>query len=226
MAEFTIIDDGDFDTAQESGPLFFDTALLTNNLRYIARQRFMQNINRFVPLPFGSAHPTLPGYILCKEGTPDHVGNGVGVWERIYCVLPDQWDDYRTHNYNFIGFMSSTSDDPNDPDTLKARNRFTKCVMSRIHYNYYLVYPGAGNSGRHYSSVGRIPIITAQSYYFGSDPTLMVDFLNDSPNATSPTLTAYKALITAKTEIVAEDSSIDQFFGPIYQRITRYVVAQ
>ena len=43
--------------------------------------------------------------------------------------------------------------------------------------------------------------------------------------ATSPTRTAYAALIAAGTEIVAEDSRLTRWQGNMWLRQTRYVVA-
>ena len=234
---FKIIDDGDFTTAKEAGPTVFDTALLTNNLRYIARQDFMQNFLDFSPLAFGTFHPTLTDYRLVRETPLENVGCGVAKWTRVYCIVPDSWSDYRTHSYKFPGFCKDAKGDPRtvaDSGEI-SRAPFTKVVISRIRHDYYLVGPGLP-----FPTVGDIPIINSQQFYMIGNSTFFVDYLNDAPVSgtsfeTVPSLTTYSSWIGGMVtgavgaignEIVAEDSSVEQWMGPIYERITRYVKPQ
>jgi hypothetical protein len=173
----------------------------------------------------GSASPVDGGatgdsnaYLIAISPHED-MGQGVVKWTETFCKKPADRNEYESYAYNFIGYYGVWGI---GITAVTGRPRFTQSVTSRLAHKYYI--PGIDGG---IATPADIPIIAAQAYIYGAT-TNNVDFLADSPPftaATSPTRTAYEALVTAGTEIVAEASIIRRWQGGIYERVTRYVKA-
>ena len=97
-----------------------------------------------------------------------------------------------------------------------GRDPFTKVVQSEIKYDYYL--PGVSAGIAIHSD---IPIITTETIL--TNEGSKTD--SYSPQ-TFPTRESYENRIAAGTLIVAESSTARRWRGEIYERATRYVVAE
>jgi hypothetical protein len=143
-----------------------------------------------------------------------------------FSKVPANRSEYETFAYNWIGFVGSAiplqwaTPNPADP----FRERFTRTVLSRTDFVYYL--PGIG--GGQPATVDAITLIPATTYYVTGAPTIYWNYLD---TATTPTRAAYAAMVAADIatpasySIVAEDSRVHRWLGNIYERSTRYVKA-
>lgn len=250
-----ILTDGDFTAAAEAGPIIKVATLPTTNSRYVLRQEFMQELAYFEPQLLGSAHPSESGFVLVQETDPTPIGGGLLSWTRVYARVPDAWDEWKTFNYAFIGFAGvtwrsglawATVGDTSFSGwvTVSGREREEQTVQSRIRHEYYLT-----GDGQQYTTPASIPILARQKYTVADYAS--VDHLRNENDVTlngwtalptQPTRTDYEAWIanaethgwaagvapsgTNPGQIIAEDSYVQQWLGPIYERITRYVLAR
>jgi hypothetical protein len=141
-------------------------------------------------------------------------------WTRKWCTKPGTHDDYENYAYNFIGFYGRWGI---GEISASGRDRFTKVVLSRIANIYYVIAASGGD----YTAASGIPNIDVQRYVVNG--TIMeMDYLADAPpftTATNPSRTTYEGWVSGGTEIVAEESNVHRWMGPIWVRRTRYVVA-
>ena len=96
-----------------------------------------------------------------------------------------------------------------------GRDPLTQVVASFIQMDYFR--PGVSNG---IASDADIPILIP-TIITGGDGKQTNTYGDDS----FPTLPTYQALVTAKTRIVAEASTVKLWMGNIFERATRYVVA-
>lgn len=185
------------------------------NINYILRQTFQIDINSYAPLALDTAHPDYADFILVSEGPQQDMGGGVVQWERVYAKVPETFARPNgNYAYNFIGFFGAVGG-----VTVTGRDRFTRNVPVQLTREFYNT-----------TDPDSIPVVQAQRYYYGSNPTLDLDALADSPpftQATTPTRTEYEAMIAANEyNIVVEESQISVWQGNIYVRETRRIKAQ
>ncbi len=198
---------------------------------YILEQDYMQlkssysaaALNTTHYSAMGGASPTDGGATgdssayLVGIGPHADQGQGVIMWTETYSTKPAARNEYESFSYNFIGVYGAAGE-----TTITGRDRFTKTVMSRLAYAYYI--PGVDGG---ITTAADIPLIDAQRYVWDSTENDS-DWLADSPpftDATDPTRTTYEGWI-GSTEIVAEESVVRRWMGGIYERVTRYIVAQ
>lgn len=222
-----MITSGPLETAKPSGAPVFSAPFssLGVNTVFVLRQPWMQFLVNFAPLALDTPHPVYADFLLVEESPLEDSGvAGVVKWSRIYAKKPEDFSrPAGNYSYNFIGFFGSFG---SAVTQATGRNRFTRNVPARLQRDFFLI--GASPSAD-FLTFEEIPQISQQRYYYGSDPTLDLDFLADSPpfqQATTPSATAYKAMITAEDEIVAEASKLEVWMGNIYIRETIYVKAQ
>jgi hypothetical protein len=218
MAAFKV--DGDFTVATACSAARKLFPIPGDNTSFIVEQDFMQFFANFTPLALNTAHPTFTNAYLVEETPLQDLGGGVARWTRRYAQIPATRDEYETFAYHFIGFEGNFNI---GSPLITGRDRFTKVVVSRIHYEYFLCA-----AGQPYEDPGDIPIISEQQYLAAPGSDMPVDWLRDSPPfdvPSDPTRAAYEAMIAAGTEIVAEDSRVSRWLGNIYERSTRYVKA-
>jgi hypothetical protein len=222
--------DGDFSTALPCGGAIDSAPFEDTTERYISEQPYMQAAASFTPTARGTAHPTRTGWFLAAESAPQPLGNGIVKWNRTYVSKPATRYEFQRFAYPFIGYWGMTGINVTQ---VTGRDRVVIPCQSRIKHEYFRIAATGGD----YTSEADIPILAAQKYYYGS-PSVLVDFIGNAPPLmmdTTPSRTGYEAWITdanankwAATigQIVAEDSTIQPWIGPIFVRSTRYVLAQ
>ena len=142
-------------------------------------------------------------------------------WTQSWAKIPTAWDGYESYAYSFIGFSGVFGAGTTLPS---GRDRYTRTVKSRVAHAYFLVK--AGTTYATAEALWAAQAIEPQKYVLDGS-TMEVDWLTDNPPYTfdtDPTRTYYEEHIIG-TEIVAE-CSLKQWMGCIYERITRYVVAE
>lgn len=175
----------------------------------------------------GLAMAGLGGLILVKEGNPEPIGAGLVAFTARWASIPQTRNRLEQFAYNFIGFAN--------------RARFSKCVNSRLQFDYFvfddynvlgtpLFTPGGGGV-RLNASTGLYPdglILNEQRYFLLTDNYADQDelFDFDGTDGTVPSESEYKVFIGSGAEIVVESSTLSQWMGNIYERRTRFVLAQ
>ena len=188
------------------------------------RETWWQTEADYTPLALDTAHGTIAGAYLVSEENHARVGGGVLSWTRVYATVPSAWNDFVTVSYQFPGYKWNTGDgfvDRGEPRSIS--------VPCRVLHEYFLC-----KTGQTYETPEDIPVIERQRYIltYGDEGVSDVDYvlINSDPGPTgfltTPSGAAYDALVTAGTEIVAEDSYLENHGGNIWCRITKYVVAR
>jgi hypothetical protein len=247
--------DGDFTVPAACWLPAFSSPLAVSTKEYVFTQEWMQSRKTVSATTIGTGHPSsglTPDYSafkLISEGPKNDIGGGLVKWQRTYAKAPDSHDEFESYSYSFIGFVGTISRSGGVIATGRARN--AAVVTSRVRHDYFLV--GAGQT---YANAGVIPIVRAQGYYAGASPgpaeAIVTDYICDAFTntdtgqavpATVPSRSTYNAWVSAALaygfdpgavsvlganpgQIVAEDSRITRWMGPIFLRQTRYVLAQ
>jgi hypothetical protein len=235
--------DGDWTVASASGGKEKTFPFEGDPDAFLTTQSFVQFFANFARLPLNSVDPDDPISYLVAESELTDLGGGVVSWNRTYARIPSARNEYESFAYTFPGFVATLAQRQTTPWALPSgthtavddpgRSPKTESVTSRLLHEYFLV----GANGQ-YDTADDIPSTPAQTYvygaFFGSNAggdvpdrllwpaTTILGYVN----GTSPTKEAYKALVTAGSEIVAEDSKLKRWRGNIYERVTRYVVAK
>ena len=179
---------------------------------FIEEQRYIQTKADFARLALNTAHPTIASCYLVQETDPRNVGGGLVEWERIYANVPAERNEYESLLYTFVPIIRATGG-------TGVRGAFTLKVTSRVEYKYWLI--GTGGS---YATAPEIPTVAGfvpKQDIWGAE--VVVDFLSQTTNPTSDT---YLTWVAAEAELCVEDSDVHAWMGNIYERVTRYVVAQ
>jgi hypothetical protein len=206
-----------------TGPPRF-AAPFPSNEYCVMEEDFRQTLAGFVAgtgaVTIGSAHAApYDSYFLIQQTNPRPEGPTV-VFTRVWAKIPQSFSTYEDHSYNFIGFWGTWG---TNITAVTGRDRRVETVPSRLLHQFFLCV-----TGQTYEDPDDIPIISAQKYVYGAT-TNNVDLLADAPpfsSPTSPSRTTYEGWMAAGTEIVARDSTLRQWIGPMYERITRYVKAK
>ena len=204
--------DGTFTTAAVQGGPSRRHPIERDTTAFLEVQRMIQTKSDFARLALNTAHPTIANCYLVEETDPINIGGGLIEWERIYANVPADRNEYESYLYTFVPIIRATGGDG-------TRGAFTLKVTSRVEYKYYLV--GSGGS---YATPTDIPTVTGfvpMQDIWGSP--VVVDFLSQT---TDPTSDDYLTWVAAEAEIAVEDSDVHAWLGNIYERVTRYVIAQ
>jgi hypothetical protein len=140
----------------------FSSPLPNTSTEYVLQQDFMQFRANFSALALNTAHPSsglTPDYSAFKlvaEGERRDMGGGIVRWTRTYAKVPDNYSDWESYSYPFIGMTTLQPD-----GTLITRLQQAWLVSTRLQHDFFLT--GTGGS---YSTPGDIPIIMAQVYVF------------------------------------------------------------
>lgn len=221
--------DGDFTVATPIGPYVMSAPIPGNHIFYIMRQTFVQFLDNVLPIESGTVHPIFGGiWYLSEETERQPIGGGVVKWDRIYAARPTTHYTWEQIPYNFIGFYGASG-----AINIVGRNREVKPVIARVQHDYFRIsrYTGIDNITV-FGAPDDIPIIPAQKYYWGtnpSDPYQWTDFLANNPPFTAdttPSRSTYEGWIAAGTEFVAEDSILEPWIYPMFVRKTKYIKAQ
>jgi hypothetical protein len=214
---------------------------------YGIKQRFQQDIASFDALQLNTPLDTDSNALLVAEGQQMDIGGNVVEWERTYMRVPATWSDYDVIQYLFPGYPGYAA--PPGPGLTNSRNPYSPLggVRCRIQYDYFVFTPdtfpltgvkdSAGNDITVVGIESDIPILPRQAFYQIANPTIFYDppsvvpagglFLGGLYYTESvPNRAAWDVMVAAGTEIIATDSQIKRFAGNIWERATRYVVAQ
>ena len=212
--------DGNFTVAVVSGPPRWRAPFKSNEF-CLFEQDYMRLQANWAAGTIGSTQ-TVGGATFYLVGESDRRPEGpVDRWTQSWAKVPTAWDDYESYAYSFIGFSGVFGPATTLPT---GRDRYTRTVKSRVAHAYFLV-----KAGTTYATVAALwaaEAIEPQKYVLDGS-TMEVDWLADNPPytfATDPTRTYYEENIIG-TEIVVE-CTLKQWMGCIYERITRYVVAE
>jgi hypothetical protein len=179
----------------------------------------------------------LTALYLVKVGELRDCGGGIAQVRLRFAALPYTRNVLEKFAYSFPGF-----DVPQDPTSPLIRQRFVKNVPSRIQYDYFIfdddevlpLIPVWPNGPRLNATTGVEPvgIILEEQRYMSESFFVLVDTINDADvssgtTATTPTLSQYLSFATPPSaEIIVEGSTLRQWMGNIYERRTRYVLAE
>jgi len=218
--------DGDLDTPAACGLPVFSSPISASTKEYVFVQEWMCSRKAFAFTPLDTPHPSasqLPdysAYVLVEEGPRGDMGGGMVKWNRTYAIVPDSHDEYESYSYHFIGFETFSG-------IFVGRSRLSRIVVSRVAHDYFFA-PGGNPSS--------VEILSETRYVAdqpGEDPSSAsdIDFLSNfgyaaAPHGTTPNLTTYQAWMATGVELIAESSHLSRWKGNIYQRQTRYVLAQ
>jgi hypothetical protein len=186
---------------------------------------------------------SLDQFYLVHEGELRDIGGGLCTIRRRWATLPPTRSETEQFTYNFIGYGDISG---------VTRERVPFSVISRLQYDYFifddlnvLALPLFAEDGgrRLNATTGLYPpgLLLPALYYFndaaGITNNIFTDFLNDgdgvSIDPTVPSFTEYTNAITGAStlngdsaEIVAESSTMTRWMGNIFERRTRFVLAQ
>lgn len=232
-----------------AGAPVFSSPFAGVSTQYVLRQKWQQRADNFSELALNTPHPDFATFILAEESERDDVGGGYVRWTRTYAKVPATRNEYASINYNFIGYVGLTVSAIGTtvaPSSILGRPRSVASVTCRIQYDYLLTTNPQSdfttNFGqRYYIPAGvwdtaTIPVFHPQY----PDPVqsalhgLPVDLIFDTTGPFAfafavpsvPSRTDYETLRANKSEIIVEDSQVSRWMGNIFQRITKYVIAQ
>lgn len=213
--------DGDYSSPVRTG-LARPSAPFPSNEFCVVEEDFRQTYAGWVAgtgvVALAAAHGTLAGYYLAAVGNIRREGPFI-VFTRTWVKKPTAFDTWESHAYPFIGFWGATG-----ATLLEGREIKTETVPSKIVHEFYRV---AGTTPD-YASASLIPILAAQRYIW-TGTNNDTEALADAPpfsHQSVPGRATYEGWMAAKTLIVAADSSVKQWLGPFYERVTRYVIAK
>lgn len=190
--------------------------------------------------------PNLAAFIFVSEGELQDMGGGISKIKRTWATVPPTRNEIEQFTYSFIGFDSGGD--------VGSRARNQVVVQSRVQYDYFVfddfnvltipIFPGGlrlnGDTGLSPDGL----ILQAQFYYADAasvDANIYIDTLSDGDGvdpatATVPSLSAYKSIMQSTgtivtsnglaAELVAESSAMCRYMGNIWERRTRFVIAQ
>ena len=229
-----------------TGALSFDNAVACSPLRqipafpgceprngsteqYYYEQDFIQRFTEWEPLPLNSLHPSNSSLYLVEEGQPQEYGAGLRRWTRVYAPIFQEYETEQMFAYTYAGTSYR------DPQTVS--------VLSILRHKFFLVGVSVNDLDPSIPSKTSIALIDDKLKIPIFSPVPILDGFNRFSNtyANSFVVTLISGMVTldeaAYMELaaepllrnrlmVAEPSVIQRWKGKLYERITRYVLAQ
>ena len=190
--------------------------------------------------------PSLQEFYLVAQGELQDMGGGICKVKLTFATIPQTRNEIEQFSYSFIGFSNQS------PETNRERVAYN--VQSRVQYDYFIfddlnvlatpLFPAGNRLNQTIAPSGLIlPAMTYWANVAGVSQNIYTDYLDDGPTppiltteTTIPTFTQYVSIIkingTASTsnglpaELIAEASTMSRYMGNIWERRTRFVVAQ
>lgn len=221
-----------------------------NQAAAVLEQDFMVAQSAYQPLrlntPYNPAWATgwigavnLQFFYLVKEGALEDMGGGISKLKRTFAVIPPTRNEVEQFVYNFVGFQDSLTG---------STRQFTPInVLSRLQYDYFIfddfgvldlgIFPGGPKLN---AATGLYPggLILPPQYYFQNPAGFFkllfateVGGLSDGngidpSTATVPSYSQYLGFINDGAELIAEGSTMNRWMGNIFERRTRFILAQ
>jgi hypothetical protein len=168
-------------------------------------ERWSQALSAYVRPARGTEHATKSGYYFVDDRELE-LREDLKTWERIWATIPATRSEPITTSYTYPGYINER-----DPVTLG--------VAGRVLLEYFLnLDPTNASTG--------IAIEPAQRYTNTYGDIMVLNDGGAGLLATTPTLTAYKALVSGGSEINAADSEREQYMGDIWCRKTVKIPAR
>lgn len=186
---------------------------------------------------WGNDYVNLATCFLVEEGQLEPIGGGLSRFVRKYANLPPNRNEYESFTYTFPGV---------DYGGGIVRQWKPWTVDSRVQHDYYLMdqlnlqtgIPLFPSGHRLNAATGMQPpgLILPEMRYFAPDANAVVNNIMLSPPGalaadTTPTnadysLWAFNTNDSLRAELVVESTKFNRFLGNIFERVTRFAVAQ
>lgn len=256
MSVNNLLLDSDWTTAKPFGPQRNCIPFDGDNTVYYFEEDYTISLASFAVILLNTPHPVRGTFILVKETEPQPVGvYDVVKWTRTYAITPNTRSEFSSMVYPFIGYTGYIAATGGTlTSNVPGRKPFSRTVNCRIQYDYFFAGTGGAyltpsaipvnQQQLYYFRIGSITnpggVLTWTATYTlgsandisqGSPTQYLVDTTGTyaPPNSIVPcvpTRTAYMALVSAGSEIIAEPSSLSRWMGNIWVRTTKYVIAQ
>lgn len=205
-------------TAQYSGPLVIENPLHAVGVtgHYFATQRYFVQSESYVPAVLNSTRVIYAGTgseatLYCVGDTKPNMDEaGTVSYERMWCNVPATWNDYTTFAATFPGYSYAATE--------PARSPFTREVAAEVENAYYRI----GTDGdADYASPDLIPVENATTFSYSHDDTARDASDMYLRVTTTPTSTAWTALVAAEEfTYVVQASTLERYAGNIWLRKT------
>ena len=192
--------------------------------------------------------PSLNQFYLVEEGTLEDMGGGISKIRRKFATIPPTRNELEQFAYSYIGFA-------NDPSGAN-RYRVTFNVQSRVQYDYFifddlnvLTTPLYPIGKRLNSTISPAGLILPPTYYWQNINSISKNIFTDSlsdgattpptpgdSSTTVPSFSDYTNIMKGdgssltsnglNAEVIAEASTMSRYLGNIWERRTRFVIAQ
>ena len=163
---------------------------------YIVERDYVQNGDYFSPLALDTADATYTSAFLFEETEPSPIGNGLVEWTRKYGTVPSTFSYNTSESYSFIGYYdsydtnSSYRDTYPTPTIVKVTNYFIKSTDIETDFAFN--------------------VVDDQSFVSLNNRNEKINYVDGT---SSPSISAYQALVTAGSYINVRDSLITKAYG-------------
>jgi hypothetical protein len=204
------------------------------NIPYLLTQRFQCHASKYQPLAmntrwgtWASAMPAdYDGFILCAESPREDIGGQTVRWTRTYAKVPAPYNLAGNYSYHFPEFIYEFGG-VNVPVT-SSRDAFPETVVSRIHFEYFLLDPVNGPLRTPLDIQKTFPVDIQRIYRNAQGVPVRnyCNFLTQDDTPTIPSIIDWLSWIENGTEIIAQVGPIRNWMGNIIERQTVYILPQ
>lgn len=211
------------------------TTSAANQTAIIIEQEFMVAQAYHSPMPLNTpynpawaigwlnTYASLESCVLVEEGPLEDVGGGIVKFKRRFANVPQSRNEWESFNYTFPAFTTTLG---------KTRQAFNLTYRSRVQFDYILV--GTGTTNADISAITIFPPLML----FADEATATTAMLLQGPEVplqdpvvgvsvgSLPTASQYQGWVLTGKEVVVEGSILRRWMGNIFERRTRFMVAQ
>lgn len=190
-------------------------------------QRYRGPMSQAFPISYGSPHYIHTQTYAGDISSPTALAGGLGEITVEFRQIPPTHTEYETITYTFPGF----SDNDN------FRYPYSSSVTARVVYTYHFVSTAADAPSSAIASPADITTLQRQRFVLTGTTYAENEYVGDGDSEsyggvtvvrvdTTPSLSTYLARIAAGTELLARDTEIVRWFGPIYRARNTYIAYQ